>query len=178
MYLSYNYLFCLKMNLIFSNLCLIYPDIIIIVLHKQTRRLFVGYPIVFGILLVAAGGSCIACGLYAIQNDIKTPINRAFLALSCAVLLWCLGLAITAVAENEAICSLGRRSLLPWAGAQYSAFCCTSFLLLTQKNRLLKKWWIYPLLYLPAIVTVFRIHLSSAHQFRTRTGWFGQNWAG
>lgn len=135
-----------------------------------------GYPIVFGILLVATGGSCVACGLYAIQNDMKTPINRAFLALSGAVLLWCLGLAITVVAENEAICSLGRR-LAPFGWGAVFSILLHFILLLTQKNKLLKKWWIYPLLYLPAVVTVFAytylplINLNQDRLVRTELGW-------
>ncbi|NPV91959.1 MAG: diguanylate cyclase [Firmicutes bacterium] len=133
------------------------------------------YPIVFGILLVAAGGSSVACGLYAIQNNIRTPINRVFMALGCAMLLWCLGLAITVVAANEEICAFGRR-LAPIGWGTICSILLHFILLLTQ-NDLLKKWWIYPLLYLPPVVTIFAytylplIHLNQDHLIRNELGW-------
>ncbi|HBR00979.1 MAG TPA: sensor domain-containing phosphodiesterase [Ruminiclostridium sp.] len=134
------------------------------------------YPIVFGILLVATGGSSVACGLYAIQNNIKTPVNKVFLALGCAMLLWCLGLAITVVAANEEICAFGRR-LAPIGWGIICSILLHFILLLTQKNNLLKKWWLYPLLYLPSAVTIFAytylplIHLNQDHLIRNELGW-------
>lgn len=134
------------------------------------------YPIIFGILLVATGGSSVACGLYAIQNNIKAPINRVFLALGCAMLLWCLGLAITVVAENEGICSFGRR-LAPLGWGAICSITLHFILMLTKKNNLLKKWWVYPLLYLPSAVTIFAytylplIHLNQDRLIRNELGW-------
>ncbi|ATW24733.1 GGDEF domain-containing protein [Candidatus Formimonas warabiya] len=134
------------------------------------------YPIVFGILLVATGGSSVACGLYAIQNNIRTPINRVFLALGCAMLFWCLGLAVTVVAANEEICALGRR-LAPIGWGTICSMMLHFILLLTKKNNLLKKWWIYLLLYLPSAVTIFAytylplIHLNQDHLIRNELGW-------
>ena len=134
------------------------------------------YSIVFGILLVATGGSSVACGLYAIQNNIRTPINKAFLALGCAMLFWCMGLAITVVAANEDICSLGRR-LAPIGWGTICSIMLHFILLLTKKENLLKKWWLYPLLYLPSAVTIFAytylplIHLNQDLLIHNELGW-------
>jgi diguanylate cyclase (GGDEF)-like protein len=134
------------------------------------------YFIVFGILLVATGGSSVACGLYAIQNNIRTPINKAFLALGCAMLFWCMGLAITVVAANEDICSLGRR-LAPIGWGTICSIMLHFILLLTKKENLLKKWWLYPLLYLPSAVTIFAytylplIHLNQDLLIHNELGW-------
>lgn len=134
------------------------------------------YSIVFGILLVATGGSSVACGVYAIQNNTRKPINRIFLALGCAMLFWCLGLAITVVAANEEICAFGRR-IAPIGWGTICGILLHFILLLTQKNNLLKKWWIYPLLYLPSAVTIFAytylpiIHLNQDHLIRNELGW-------
>lgn len=105
------------------------------------------YPLIFGILLVATGGSSVACGLYAIQNNIGAPVKRVFVALDVSLLFWCLGLAITVAACNEDICALGRR-LAPFGWGTILSLMLHFILLLT-RNRLLKKWWIYPLLYIP-----------------------------
>lgn len=134
------------------------------------------YPIVFGILLAAAGGSSVACGLYAIQSNIRTPVNRVFLAMGCAMLLWCLGLAITVIAANEEICALGRR-LAPIGWGTICSIMLHFILLLTKKNNLLKKWWIYLFLYLPSVVTIFAytylplIHLNQDRLIRNELGW-------
>lgn len=134
------------------------------------------YSIVFGILLAATAGSCVACGLYAIQDNFQTPINRIFLALGCAMLVWCLGLGITAVAANEEICAYGRR-FAPFGWGPICSILLHYILLLTGKSRLLNKWWIYPLLYLPSAVTIFAysylplIHLNQDHLIRNELGW-------
>lgn len=134
------------------------------------------YPTVFGILLVAVGGSSVACGSYAMQNHIRTPVNRVFLALGGAMLIWCMGLAITVAAENEEICALGRR-LAPLGWGTICSITLHFILLLTKRNRLLKKWWIYPLLYLPSAVTIFAytylplVHLNQDHLIRNELGW-------
>jgi diguanylate cyclase (GGDEF)-like protein len=134
------------------------------------------YPIIFGVLLVATGGSSVACGLYAIQNNIRTPINRTFLALSCAMLFWCLGLAVTVVAENEEICAFGRR-LAPIGWGAICSIMLHYILLLTKKDNQLKRWWIYPLLYLPSVVTIFAytylplINLNQDNLIRNELGW-------
>ncbi len=134
------------------------------------------YPMVFGILLVATAGSSLACGLYAVQNNIKTPINRIFLALACAMVFWCLGLAITAVAANEEISALGRR-LAPLGWGTICSILLHFILRLTQKHYLLKKWWLYLLLYLPSAVSVFAytylplIGLNQDRLIRNELGW-------
>lgn len=134
------------------------------------------YPMVFGILLVATAGSSVACGLHAIQNNIKTPINRIFLALACAMVFWCLGLAITVVAANEEISALGRR-LAPLGWGTICSILLHFILRLTQKHHLLKKWWLYLFLYLPSAVSVFAytylplIGLNQDRLIRNKLGW-------
>jgi diguanylate cyclase (GGDEF)-like protein len=135
----------------------------------------VEYPLIFGILLVATGGSSVACGLYAMQNNTATPVKRVFVALGVSLLFWCLGLAVTVAAGSEDICALGRR-LAPFGWGTILSFMLHFILLLT-RNRLLKKWWVYPLLYIPAAVTVFAytflplIGLNPDHLIRTALGW-------
>ncbi len=133
------------------------------------------YPLIFGILLVATGGSSVACGLYAIQNNNGTPVKRVFVALGASLLFWCLGLAVTVAAGNEDICALGRR-LAPFGWGTILSLMLHFILLLTQSG-LLKKWWIYPLLYIPAAVTIFAytflplIGLNQDRLIRTALGW-------
>ncbi|MDD2217920.1 MAG: diguanylate cyclase [Eubacteriales bacterium] len=134
------------------------------------------YPILVGILLVSIGSNCFACSVHAIQEDLRTPINKVFLVLGLAIAIWSLGLAITVTAANETICDFGRR-LAPFGWGTVLSLLLHFTLLLTQKNNILEKRWIYPIIYLPAAVTIFAytylplIGLNQDRLIRNELGW-------
>lgn len=114
----------------------------------------IDFPILLGIFLLTAGGSSIVCGLYAVQDNYKPLLNRLFLLISCCAFIWSLGLAVTVAAGNEMICTIGRR-VAPLGWGLIFNLLLHFILLLTGKKELLKKPWIYILIYFPGCMVIF-----------------------
>lgn len=108
----------------------------------------------WGILLIACGGISATCGLYATNGNLKTRINRLLVLICLALLVWALGLAITVAADNEGISMFGYL-LSPIGWAPMSGLLLHYTLLFTKNNRILNKWWIYPILYLPGLLMIY-----------------------
>lgn len=115
-------------------------------------------------------------GILVIKNNHKSPANRCFFIMVLSVNLWSAGLAFANIAPDEATCESWRRfSAVGW-GTAYSIFL-HFVLIISENNKLFKKWWSYPLLYLPAAITVFAFAVPSdinpnPYKFvRTDFGW-------
>lgn len=100
-------------------------------------------------------------GTYVILKNAKEELNRIFLIICICLCVWSFGFAIAIIAPNEAVCLFWRRfSAIGW-GSIYGVLLHFCFVL-TGNKRILKKVWIYPLLYLPAALTVYVFGLSNA----------------
>lgn len=111
------------------------------------------YSIFWAILLVACAGIAFAFVLYSTNVVFKTTINKLMLILCLSLLVWSLGLAISVAAANEKISLLGH-ILAPIGWGPMSGLLLHFTLLFTGKDKLLKRWWIYPLLYIPGILII------------------------
>jgi diguanylate cyclase (GGDEF)-like protein len=108
----------------------------------------------FSILFVSVCVVMLACGILVLQKNHQAPANRGFFALIMALNFWSAGLALATNAPDAATCEMWRRfSALGW-GTAY-AVLLHFILIITGSRAPLKKWWFYPLLYLPAAITVF-----------------------
>lgn len=119
-------------------------------------------------------------GLYIIVNDPKEPINRILFAMLLALSLWTFGFTIAISASDYQTCLLWRRiSALGWGSFFSILLHCA--LIFTEKKKLLKKWWIYLLIYLPSAITIlaFSINGSLASSLYnlvvTPWGWVNQS---
>ncbi|MDD2620478.1 MAG: GGDEF domain-containing protein, partial [Syntrophomonadaceae bacterium] len=112
------------------------------------------YQLFLGILLIASGGTALTFGLYATNGVFKIMINRLLIMICSALLVWSLGLSITVSAFDAEMCLLGHM-LAPIGWGPMSGLLLHFTLLLTGKDDLLKKWWFYPLLYLPGLLMVY-----------------------
>ncbi|AGA69001.1 diguanylate cyclase (GGDEF) domain-containing protein [Desulfitobacterium dichloroeliminans LMG P-21439] len=119
------------------------------------------YSTFWGMLLIAIGGISFVYGLYATNGIFKTAINRLLMIMCCALLVWSLGLAITAAANNKEICMIGYL-VAPFGWGPMSGLLLHFTLLLTEQEKLLKKWWIYPALYLPGLVMIYAFTILPA----------------
>lgn len=134
------------------------------------------YQTLFGIMLIASCGIAMVCGLYAINMNLKNKVNKSLFFICCAISIWSFGLAITVVADNAEICSIGH-IIAPIGWGPMSGLLLHFTLLLTAKEKLLKKWWIYPVLYLPGLVMIYAFTILPAigHNtdgfFHTPYGW-------
>ncbi len=90
-------------------------------------------------------------GVVMLFKDRNAALNRAFFALNLCLFIWSFSLAASTDSPDKA-------SSILWstiASLGYCTFASTSihfFLIYTKKKRLLKKWWIYVILYLPAAI--------------------------
>lgn len=115
----------------------------------------------WGVLLITCGGVSATFGLYATKGNFKTKTNRLILIICLALLVWTSGLAITVSADNDKISMLGYL-ISPIGWAPMSGLLLHYTLLLTDKNRILNKWWIYPLLYGPGLLMIYAFTLLPA----------------
>lgn len=124
------------------------------------------YSTAFGILLIASGGISLACGTYATNGILNTRVKKLLAVICFALLAWSLGLAISAVASNETISEFGHL-FAPIGWGPMSGLLLHFTLLITEKDKLLRKWWIYPILYLPGLALVLGFTFLPAFGFFT-----------
>ena len=133
-------------------------------------------PALYGILLISICGCTVACNMYTIKWNYKTPVNRLFTALGVCLIFWSTGYAVTLTAATQAISIIGRR-ISPLGWGLVFGFFLHYVLFLTGKEELLSKKWLLPALYLPGLVTVAAYSvlpffgLNEDHLVRTGTGW-------
>lgn len=108
---------------------------------------------VYSILLLTTAAAAIVCGLYAVQGNYKYMINKMFLLLTVSLSIWAFGLAVTGAAQTEHVSAIGRRTA-PLGWATHSSITLHFFLMLTNKDAVLKKRWTCALLYLPSAITI------------------------
>lgn len=115
-------------------------------------------------------------GIFILYIDTKANLNRTFFALSISLCIWAIGFSMAIDAANLDICMFWRRiSAIGW-GSMYSIllhFC----LVFSKKDKLLKKWWTYMLIYAPTVITIYVFAISNnmaLHQYnfiKTSLGW-------
>ena len=111
-------------------------------------------PIIFSLVFFATFGIYWFSGSYIFFRNKKSMQNRVFLILCLSLCIWSFAFSIANSAPDYGTALFWRRvAALGW-GSMYS-FLLHFILILTEKRRLLKIRWIYILLYLPAIITVF-----------------------
>ena len=117
-------------------------------------------PLLFSILFFFACVASSLLGVYILYIDPKAITNRFFFAITISLSIWALGFSIAISAPDLETCLLWRRiSAIGW-GSLYSELLCF-LIILTERRNILKKWWVCPLLFLPAIVTIYVFAIST-----------------
>lgn len=134
------------------------------------------YPALFSILFFSVCIVSMVSGVLVLLNNPKAPGNRCFFAMIIAINFWSVGLAFANIAPDAATCNTWRHvSAVGW-GTVY-AITLHFFLIITGKKTLLKKWWFYIFLYLPAIICLLAFAIPSGlnpnpyNLQRTEFGW-------
>ena len=132
--------------------------------------------ILLSVIFCAAGAFGLFLGIYILYLNSKKAINRVFFALSITLFIWSFGLAIAISSPDMITCLFWRRfSAFGWGG--FFSVLLHFFLTFTQKNKLLKKWWIYILMYVPALITITAytyfpsINTNQYNLVKTALGW-------
>lgn len=106
---------------------------------------------VFSLILIVLSVSYIFLGNKVLQLDKRSLLNRLFFALNLSLIIWSVSSAFYISAHDEATCifwyKLSSVGFYPMIG-----ILLHFFLVYTKKEALLKKWWIYFLLYVPGII--------------------------
>lgn len=133
------------------------------------------YSYFFSILFFSVCVISMVLAISVIQNN-REYKNWIFFAMIICVNIWSAGLAFANIAPDVDTCEIWRRfSAIGW-GMIYSVIL-HFFLILTERRALLKKWWSYILLYLPAAITVFAFAIPSGlnptsyQLIQTEFGW-------
>jgi diguanylate cyclase (GGDEF)-like protein len=133
-------------------------------------------PLLYSLIFFLAFTIYFFFGIYILNMNSKSSLNKVFFAVCISLCLWSFGFAMANSASNAETCLFWRRiSAIGWA----SIFCILLHftLILTGKKRVLKKWWLYLLLYLPAAVNIYIYSISSKtaliqyHLVKMRFGW-------
>lgn len=130
----------------------------------------------YSLLLFTESGIYAVFGAYVIINSSRSGFNRTFFALCMALFIWSFGSSIAISAPDLETCQFWRRiSAIGW-GVMYSILL-HFFFILTGRTNILAKAWIYPLIYLPAAVSVYiflaspDMVLASSNYVQTPLGW-------
>lgn len=98
-------------------------------------------------------------GAYIVSVDSREKSNRMFFVLCIFLSVWTFSLAMSiSVADMETCFFWSRVSALGWC--TFAGILLHFILILTNKRRLLKKWWIYLLIYTPPAVFIYIFALS------------------
>ena len=115
--------------------------------HKEVGN----YMNIFSHLLYLCGITYLVIGLIMLFKDRKSALNRAFFALNLCLFLWSISFALLTDSSDKASCMLWS-TLASLGYCTFASISIHFFLLYAKKNVLLKKWWIYVVLYLPAAI--------------------------
>lgn len=116
-------------------------------------------PYLVSFIFFVIGGSYVFFGSNIVLTNSKEKSNRLFFVLCTFLSVWAFAFALAVSAPDLESCLFWRRvSALGWA--TFPGLLFHFFLVLTQRNKLLKQWWLYFLIYIPAAVLIYVFSLS------------------
>jgi len=116
-------------------------------------------PVLVSVIFFLIGGSYIFFGSDIVLINSKEKSYRLFFVLCTFSSVWAVGFALAVSAPDMETCLFWRRvSALGWG--TFPGILLHYFLILTHRNRLLKQWWIYFLIYIPAMAVIYVFALS------------------
>ena len=119
----------------------------------------------------------LAMGIVMLRFDRKAALNRAFFAFNLCLFTWSFCVAVSIVALDKAG-SLLWSTIGSFGYCTFASISLHFFLVYTKKDNLLKKWWTYIALYLPAAVFQFQSikhDLYISDLVYSQYGWISMN---
>lgn len=114
---------------------------------------------IFSLVFFIAFAIYFIFGIYTLSINTKSMLNRLFFAACLSLSIWAFCFSIANSAQDYETALLWRRwASLGW-GTVYSLLL-HFYLILTERDKILQKKWLYVLLYLPAVVNVFAFGYS------------------
>jgi diguanylate cyclase (GGDEF)-like protein/PAS domain S-box-containing protein len=106
---------------------------------------------VFSLTLTNLSILYVVLGFSVIRRDRKSRLNRLFFALNFALIIWSITSSFYISAPNREACIVWNK-LSVIGGVFFIGILLHFFLAYTHKEALLRKWWIYIVLYLPSVI--------------------------
>ncbi|HEY5556970.1 EAL domain-containing protein [Acetobacterium sp.] len=106
---------------------------------------------IFSLILAMLSVVYLFLGLSVIRLDQKSTLNRLFFALNLSLVIWSFTAALYLSADDEATCIFWFK-LSSIGALLFVGIVLHFFLKYTHKEKLLKQWWVYIVLYLPSII--------------------------
>lgn len=110
---------------------------------------------IFSLILTILSVVYLFLGLSVIRLDKKSTLNRLFFALNLSLIIWSFAAALFISASDEATCIFWFKLSLIGAFL-FIGIILHFFLKYTHKEKLLKQWWVYIVLYLPCIIFSYK----------------------
>lgn len=133
-------------------------------------------PYIFSLLFLITTAVLLFYGLYVLSLNIKSSLHILFFILCLCLSVWSFSLSISNTAQNYETCLFWRRvGTLGWG--TFFSFLLHFIIIITEKADILKKKWIYILIYLPAALNVFvfglyeKIAVKQYNLIETSSGW-------
>lgn len=98
-------------------------------------------------------------GSYVIYLDRNAVLNRVFALFSLSLALWSLSIVLIMISQD----AQSRTLASVFAAIGFTTFASISlhfFLIYTKKEQLLKKWWIYLVVYCPPLVFIYQAFIG------------------
>lgn len=133
-------------------------------------------PYIFSLLFLFAALILLFYGLFILSLNTKSSLHILFFILCFCLSLWSFALSISNSAHDYETCLLWRRICAFGWGAFFS-FLLHFIIILTEKDSILKKKWMYIPIYFPGILSVFvfglygRLAEKQYNLIITNTGW-------
>jgi|GEM_PF-3430390 len=106
-------------------------------------------------LLLLCSITFLLSGIYVIYLDRNAVLNRVFALFSLSLALWSLSVVFIVISPDAQYRFLagilGAIGITTFAGLSFHFF-----LNYTKKEQLLKKWWIYVVMYFPPVVFIYQ----------------------
>ena len=133
-------------------------------------------PYMFSLLFLIATVVLLFYGLFILSLNTKSTLHILFFILCFCLALWSFSLSISNSAQDYETCLLWRR-IGAFGWGTFFSFLLHFIIILAEKGDILKKKWIYILIYLPAVYSVLVFGLYSKIAIRQynlveiSTGW-------
>jgi len=128
---------------------------------------------IFSVTLAVLSALYVFLGFKVINMDKRSLQNRLFFAMTVALVIWSFASALYISAPDEATCVFWYK--LSSVGCYlFVGIILHFFLSFTQKENLLKQWWVYIVMYLPCIIFSYReitVGFYAKTYLRGSNGW-------
>lgn len=133
-------------------------------------------PYVLSLLFLVATVILLFYGLFVLSLNAKSKVHIVFFIICLSLSLWSFSLSISNTAQDYDTCLFWRRiGALGWG--TFFSFFLHFVIIFTEKGSILRKKWIYILIYLPAVCNIFifgiysKIAVGTYNLVKTYAGW-------